>query len=183
MAVLPDLRSFDLRAILLRTAELDVRAQQQFGNQFVSALARELSIDRLTHSIVDREGQIQHFSQIGMTNPPDVMSSAGKLIQRAISQQEPIVLKNVREHPDLTALWADDYRTNSCAVFPMIYRNLVLGALCLSNLTEKQVLGMQMQRAEQNQFIHLAGFITALQVNALASMGGPQGASFAALLG
>jgi GAF domain-containing protein len=182
MAVLPDLRSFDLRAILLRTAELDVRQPQQFGNQFVQALARELSIDRLTHSVVDRAGQIVQLSQIGMTNPPDVMSAAGKLMLRVIEKQEPLVLKNVRDHPDLTALWADDYRTNSCAVFPLLYRNLSLGALCLSNLTEKQVLGMQMQRAEQQQFIHLAGFITALQVQALAQGGGAQAADFAALL-
>jgi len=182
MAVLPDLRNFDLRAILLRTAELDVRQPQQFGNQFVSALSRELNIDRLTHSIVSREGQIIHLSQIGMTNPPQDITTAGKLIQRVIAQQEPLVLKNVRDHPEMTALWVDDYRTNSCAVFPLIYRNLALGALCLSNLTEKQVLGMQMQRAEQNQFIHLAGFVTALQVLALANSPGPQAADFAGLL-
>jgi len=183
MAVLPDLRSFDLRAILLRIAELDVRQPQQFGNQLISALARELSIDRLTHSVVDRTGQILHMSQIGMTNPPDLMSTAGKLIQRVVAQQEPLVLKNVRDHPDLTALWADDYRTNSCAVFPMIYRNLSFGALCLSNLTEKQVQGMQMQRAEQQQFIHLGGFLTALQIQALASGNSPQAAELAGLLG
>lgn len=174
MGVLPDLRNFDLRAILLRVAELDVRQQQQFGNQLVSALARELNIDRLTHAVVSRDGLILQFSQMGMTSPPDTMETAGKLMSRAIETRQPLVLKDVREQPELTALWADDYRTNSCAVFPLIYRGSALGALCLSNLTEKQVLGMQMQRAEITQFIALCGFITSLQVLGLAASGHPQ---------
>lgn len=181
MAVLPDLRSFDLRAILLRTAELDVHQPQQFGIQFISALARELSIDRITHSIVSRQGELLHISQIGM-NVEAELKTAGKMITKAIETKEPLVLKNVREHPELTALWADDYRTNSCAVLPMLYRSMALGALCLSNLTEKQVQGMQMQRAELNQFMHLAGFVTALQVQALAGQPGKEASEFAALL-
>jgi hypothetical protein len=182
MSVLPDLRNFDLRAILLRVAELDVRQQHQFGNQLVSALARELSIDRLTHAVVSREGLILQFSQLGMTNPPEMMETAGKLITRAIHNREPVVLKNVRETPELTALWADDYRTNSCAVLPLLYRGTALGAVCLSNLTEKQVLGMQMQRAEVAQFIALCGFITALQIQGLAATGHPQAAELTQVL-
>jgi GAF domain-containing protein len=171
MGVLPDLRNFDLRSILLRIAELDVRQQGQFGSQLVGALARELSIDRLTHSIVGRAGVLLHISQIGMQTPPGAMETAGKLITRAIESLQPVVLKDVREQPELTALWADDYRTNSCAVLPMIYRGHAMGALCLSNLTKKQVLGMQMQRAEVSQFIVLCGFLTALQIQALIAGG------------
>jgi GAF domain-containing protein len=182
MTVLPDLRNFDLRAILLRVAELDVKQQQQFGNQLIGALSRELSIDRLTHTLVASDGAILHFSQIGMTSPPESMDTAGKLITRAIQTRQPVVLKDVREHPDLTALWADDYRTNSCAVLPLLYRGNALGALCLSNLTEKQVLGMQMQRAEVAQFMALCGFLSALQVQALITGGHPQGAALASLL-
>ena len=181
MAVLPDLRIFDLRAILLRLADLDVRQQEHLGIQLVSALSRELNIDRVTHSIVDGEGTILHISQLGMKVDEEV-KTAGKLILKCIATKEALVLKNVREHPELTALWADDYRTNSCAVLPMLYRGTVLGALCLSNLTEKQVQGMQMQRAEQSQFLHLAGFVTALQVQALSSVPGEHQKSFAHLL-
>jgi hypothetical protein len=163
-------------------AELDVKQQQQFGNQLISALARELSIDRLTHAVVDSTGTLLQFSQLGMVNPPETMGTAGKLILKAVQSRQPVVLKDVREHPDLTALWADDYRTNSCAVLPLLYRGQALGALCLSNLTEKQVLGMQMQRAEVSQFIALCGLVTALQVQALVAAGHPQSDELSRLL-
>lgn len=182
MGVLPDLRNFDLRAILLRIAELDVRQQQQFGNQLIAALSRELSIDRLTHTVVARDGRMLQISQMGMTSPPETMEAAGRLITMAIQGGQPVVLKDVREQPELDALRAEDYRTNSCAVLPLIYRGSTLGALCLSNLTEKQVLGMQMQRAEVAQFIALCGLLTALQVQALIASGHPSPDELAQLI-
>jgi GAF domain-containing protein len=182
MAVLPELRNFDLRAILLRIAELDIRQQDTLGDQFVVALSRELHIDRLTHAIVGRDGRMLHISPVGIEIEPQLLTTAGKLILRAIETRQPLVYRDLREHPDLMAMWAEDYRTNSCAVMPMLYRGSALGALCLSNLTEKQVVGMQMQRAEISQFMLLSGFITALQVRALADGDHPDAEAFRNLL-
>jgi GAF domain-containing protein len=170
-----------LRAILLRIAELDVRRPQDFGVQYIASLARELNTDRLTHCIVSAEGEMLHISQLGLRVEEEV-TTAGKLILQAMESGQPLVIPNIREKPDLTALWADDYRTNSCAVLPMVYRHHPLGALCLSNLTEKQVLGMQMQRNEVMQFMALSGFITALAVQSMAAGERADAAKFAKLL-
>jgi GAF domain-containing protein len=182
MAVVPELRNFDLRAILLRIAELDIRQQETLGDQFVQALSRELHIDRLTHAIVARDGRMLYLSPVGIEVSPELLTTAGKLILRAIETRQPLVYRDMREHPDLMAMWAEDYRTNSCAVLPMLYRGGALGALCLSNLTEKQVMGMQMQRAEIAQFMLLSGFITALQVRALGDSDHPDAEAFRMLL-
>jgi len=180
MDVPPELRSFDLRQILMDLVQLNILTPFGLSSQVVNVMVDALTTERVTHAIVDEpSGRILAMEHVGLKVSLDRELTAGKLITKAINERAPIVLSNVRENPELAAIWADDYRTNASAVFPLLYRDTVLGALCLSNLTEEQVIGMQAQKIELQLFVQIVSMFTALYILAAAREGKIQSAELA----
>jgi hypothetical protein len=156
MTLPPDLRSADLRALALELVQLDVLAAESLGLRLVNLLAQRLETDRVSLSLVDlRAGMTVLACGTGGNGSIVQDATVGKLIAKALAGEGPLIFRNIREHADLAGLWADDYRTNACAVLPLHYVKQAIGALCISNLTEAQALGLQVQKHDLALFLHL----------------------------
>jgi hypothetical protein len=175
VSIPPELRTFDLRAIISAIVKINIYANKPLGDQICKVLSDFLGTDRITFALIDHNtNQVLVSYSLGFRLPHGLELTAGKLMTKALAEGKPQVYGNVRDYPDLTAMWADDYRTNACCVLPVIYQGIRMGALCMSNLTEAQTAAMRVQTRELELFGALMGLISAFQAGYLAAKGDKQ---------
>jgi len=168
----PKLRTFDLRSILRAFTHLNVIDIDNFSAQLVRTLAENLSTDRVTHLVIDHAtNRILGSNHVGYALPAEEAQTAGRLMERALTEDRPLTYRDIREHPEAASDRADEYSTNACAVLPLKYQGIRIGALCLSNLTEEQVVAMQLQSEDLELFMALAAQYTAFIVAYSAAQG------------
>jgi len=167
-----DERSFDMQVILPRIASLSVFNPEGLLAELVKVLAEALHTDRITHVILEEESEsILSVTHLGLESVPEEEVVAGKVILKAMTEGRAQIVGNMIELPDLASIRADDYKTNGCAVLPLCYHEVKLGALCLSNLSATQVTGMLVQKRELDLFSDLVALLTVLQMQKAAANG------------
>jgi LytS/YehU family sensor histidine kinase len=167
-----DERSFDMQVILPRLAALNVFNPEGLLSDLVRMLSEALHSDRITHSIVDSDSQrILAMAHVGMDTPLEEEVVAGKVILKAMNDGRAQIVGNMSEMPELSSVRSEDYKTNGCAVLPLSFRGVKLGALCMSNLSATQVTGLLVQKREVDLFTEFVSLLTVIQMQRDAANG------------
>ncbi len=134
----------DLSSLSLDLARLDTADVQEAGAGLVSAVASAFHIDRVSFVLFDsRRGAVLRAFYCGFEVPLEQWSSPSKVLTHVRTTRQPLLLHNIREEAQLLSEHADDYRTDTCAVYPLVWNRRVIGALCLSNLCTKHLLQLE----------------------------------------
>ncbi|MCH7472300.1 GGDEF domain-containing protein [bacterium] len=146
--------SVDFAELSLELAQLEASNLDALGGQVVSACARCLGTDRVSLILLDKAGRqaaqayFTGFS-VAMEEWPQESMVIAKLRKQkqkgsaASTALLPLFLYDIREHAELVSPWADSYRTDAVAIYPIEHGRRLQGALCISNLSAQQILQLE----------------------------------------
>lgn len=134
----------DLSGLSLELARLDPSDCTQLGQALVQVLATHLRIDRASLALFHpRSASVVKSYYTGFDTPLDEWDKPGIVLAYMRAERKPLLLHNIREHPELVSQRADNYKTDACAVFPIIWNRRVIGALSLSNLCTRHIMALE----------------------------------------
>lgn len=159
----------DLSSLNLDLAKLDTADIDETGAGLVSAVGSAFHIDRVSFVLFDsrRHAVVKAFYS-GFDIPIEQWSSPGKVMAHVRSTRQPLLLRNIREESELLSDHADSYRTDSCAVYPLVWNRRVIGVLCLSNLCTKHLLQLENAGAQLDLALAQVRQIAAVICHAMA---------------
>jgi len=130
------LTSEDILALARRLVRLDPRR----GHKFLPRLLRQLSelfdTDRVSVMLLDlRKQRFSRALYTGFSIPTDAYNESNLVSLHAVTRAVPLVTENIRlDYPELVGPFADTYKTDACACFPMVLGDDVIGVISVSNL-------------------------------------------------
>lgn len=146
--------SVDLAELSIELAKLDPTKPHVLGQRLVSTLAEGLHTDRVSLLLIDPHcPAITGAFFTGFPAEPRAWNESTKIIEMLCHERQPLVFPDIHQHPHLLAPWASRYKTDACAVFPLMHGRRLLGALCLSNLSSRHLTLLEASAAQLDLII------------------------------
>jgi diguanylate cyclase (GGDEF)-like protein len=133
-----------IHELSVELAKLDLSVPAKLGDAIVSVVASVLETDRVSLLLL-KPGccQVEAVHACGLPAGVADWHESQLIVENVIKSREPLFLYDIRTEPQLLSPWPDNYRTDACAVLPIMIQRQVQALLCISNLSAQQIIQIE----------------------------------------
>jgi diguanylate cyclase (GGDEF)-like protein len=148
VATSPDFRranqSLLVQELALELARLDLTTPAKVGELIVKATSTVFKTDRVSLLLFQPGTQnVEIAFAIGLPESSPSWTISQYLTGHVYKTRQPMFVYDIRAEETLTSPWADTYRTDACAVLPVVIQRQVQAVLCISNLSAQQLMQLE----------------------------------------
>jgi len=141
--------SVNLAELSLELAQLDLRNTKSLSSAILEIIANNLNTDRVSLVLLEAgEPRIIKLCCCGFELRKRDWHNSNKVITKAYREKKPVIIHDIREHPELISPWPDNYTTDASVTLPLIHSNRVWAVICISNLSRQQIIMLENSKTE-----------------------------------
>jgi len=146
--------SFSLSELSLDLARVDAAQRDQLADKLLAIFAYHLRTDRVSLLLLEPGTETVALGfTLGFSVDGGQWRQDSPVLKSVCQERQPLLVYNVREHPELAAPWVQTYRTDAFAALPLVCDRCVRAVLCLSNLSAQHLAFLEQHTPQLNLVI------------------------------